>query len=328
MRILLVCAALADRPRGNRTTVERWAALSDGISIVPALPEDAASIEGSFDLVHGYHALHGGVAAMEEARRRSLPLVVSLGGTDLFAWRLRIERWKQVGEVLEAADVVTGAFDDFAIGLPEGVVFHTVPRAITMEGFPAPMVSEGRGRVLLPAGIRPVKGVLEALDLAEHLHRLALLEEFVLAGQSYDAAYGAEVEARLEQLPFARLVLLDAAAMMAAYRRADVIWNTSRHEGGSNAILEAWAAGRPVFARDVAGNRELVERAPGEIALLAGMDDLGAIEAFHRGLAGETAADRIARMDRAVHWVGRMHAPESEERALLAAWAAAVARRG
>lgn len=39
---------------------------------------------------------------------------------------------------------------------------------------------------------------------------------------------------------------------------ADVFWNGSQYEGQSNAILEAMAAGVPVVASDIAGNRDLV----------------------------------------------------------------------
>lgn len=43
--------------------------------------------------------------------------------------------------------------------------------------------------------------------------------------------------------------------MRSAYESADVVLNTSFAEGLSNAILEAIAAGRPVLASDIPGNR-------------------------------------------------------------------------
>ena len=46
----------------------------------------------------------------------------------------------------------------------------------------------------------------------------------------------------------------------------DVLWSTSGYEGQSNAILEAMAAGVPVVATDIPGNRDLV--VPGETGFL------------------------------------------------------------
>lgn len=47
----------------------------------------------------------------------------------------------------------------------------------------------------------------------------------------------------------------DVPALM---RQFDLLWLGSEYEGQSNAILEAMAAGRPVIATDIPGNRDLV----------------------------------------------------------------------
>lgn len=55
----------------------------------------------------------------------------------------------------------------------------------------------------------------------------------------------------------------------------DLLWNGSRYEGQSNAILEAMQAGVPVLATDIAGNRDLI--VPGETGFLYKRGDLAAL---------------------------------------------------
>ncbi|MGE0254426.1 MAG: glycosyltransferase [Alphaproteobacteria bacterium] len=66
----------------------------------------------------------------------------------------------------------------------------------------------------------------------------------------------------------------DVPALMAA---ADVYVCSSRHEPLGNVVLEAWAAGRPVVAADVAGPGRLIE--DGRTGLLVPAEDASALAA-------------------------------------------------
>lgn len=55
----------------------------------------------------------------------------------------------------------------------------------------------------------------------------------------------------------------------------DLLWNGSRYEGQSNAILEAMQAGVPVVATDIAGNRDLI--VPEETGFLFRKGDLATL---------------------------------------------------
>jgi len=130
---------------------------------------------------------------------------------------------------------------------------------------------------LLPAGLRPVKDVLWAADAVEERVKVIASSStvssssspaFVLAvlGPSLDApyaslvaqkaraSYGAEGARAFTQMPpVARRVALE-------YMRAAAgVLNTSLSEGQSGALLEAAALGTPVLARDVPGNRALLD---------------------------------------------------------------------
>jgi glycosyltransferase involved in cell wall biosynthesis len=62
----------------------------------------------------------------------------------------------------------------------------------------------------------------------------------------------------------------DAHELLSAF---DLLWNGSLYEGQSNTILEAMAAGVPVIATDIPGNRDLVKH--GETGYLYPQGDVG-----------------------------------------------------
>jgi glycosyltransferase involved in cell wall biosynthesis len=112
----------------------------------------------------------------------------------------------------------------------------------------------------LPAGIRPVKGNLECLANLEKVHAARPHVRVVFAGPNLDSDYCARFEALVDRTKnFARWIpLIPPAGMRAAYGASDVVLNTSFSEGLSNALLEGMAAGRPVLASDIRGNRTAV----------------------------------------------------------------------
>jgi len=308
VRVAIVTSA--EPGRGNRTTVDRWIEFVRGFEIEVVAP--GAEPAHRPDVVDGYHALHGGPWALELARRFRVPLVVSLGGTDLFA--------PGVEPVILAADCVTGAFREFGERLRErlgrAVPYAVVPRGVRVPGDLPPRAS--RGRVLLPAGLRPVKDVLTAIDLLERLRARGLPLALRILGPPLDQAYAAKVRSRAG--PFVAVGEAAPLDMREAYLDADVVWNTSLHEGGSNALLEAVAHGCAIFARDVPGNRELLREEGAQGALFDPRDTDGA-EAFHRALLAETPAARLARIAAGHSWLRRLHDPRSEAAALEKVWA-------
>jgi len=112
----------------------------------------------------------------------------------------------------------------------------------------------------LPAGIRPVKGNLECLIMMKKVHLIRAATRFVAAGPPVDPEYAEQFARAIDGVPeFARWIReIHPAAMRSAYDQSDVVLNTSFSEGLSNALLEAIAAGRPVLASDISGNREPV----------------------------------------------------------------------
>ncbi len=314
MRVALVSGA--EPGRGNRTTVDRWIEFVRGAEIALVAPGEDPGFRP--DVVDGYHAVHAGPWALELARLYGAPLVVNLGGTDLFA--------PGVEPVLLAAACVTGAFPQLGERLRERlgrqVRYATVPRGVRVPD--ALPLRNASGLVLLPAGLRPVKDVLLAIDLLERLRARGLKLRLRILGPAMDADYARKVRARANDV-----VAVDEVApeeMREAYLGADVVWNTSLHEGGSNALLEAVAHGCAIFARDVPGNRELLEE-EGASGALFDPADTDAAEAFHRALLAESAAERLARVERGHAWLRRLHDPAKEAETLLGVFHGSTGRK-
>jgi glycosyltransferase involved in cell wall biosynthesis len=320
MRVAVVSNALAQPTRGNHTTIQRWIHHVDGIEIDLVPAEAMGELDAPPALVNGYHALNGGLTARRLAAHYECPLVISLGGTDLLAL---LHGDRVVGEILDAADAITGAFPAFGERLAEcfgrPMPYSTVPRGVPVpEALPPHRVGETL-HVLQPAGLRPVKDPMYAIDLAQELKERGIPLDLRILGPALDPAYARRIRERAAGLSFVTLGESDPEEMPAAYRKADVVWNTSLHEGGSNALLEAVAQGCAVYARDIPGNHELLcERgAPGT---LFEPDDFDGAERFHRALLTETDATRAARIAAGHAWLKRKHDPAAEARALERVW--------
>ncbi len=263
IRVLLVTNALGPPTRGNGTTVMRWLAYGReyDIEFVPILP-DALPPEGPFDLVHGYHAIHGGVTAYEIAREMDMPLVISLGGTDLLALREPRPMANQARRVIGGAQAIVGACESFRevlqAELDAGERYHLAVRSVSVPDELATRPHADVLRVALPAGLRPVKDPMLALDLFEGLQERGVRIRLRMLGPVLDEIYGGRILSRVNSLEDVTVGEVDREEMTRIYNEAHVVWNTSRHEGGANALLEALAHGCRVYARDVPGNHDLL----------------------------------------------------------------------
>jgi glycosyltransferase involved in cell wall biosynthesis len=112
---------------------------------------------------------------------------------------------------------------------------------------------------LCPAGIRPVKGVLELLAMCEPLLREGRRLRLAFCGPVLDEDYGTRFLGAVSACSWANyLGTIPPAAMPAALRQADVIVSNAYSEGLPNVLVEALVLGRPIVARDIPGNAAVV----------------------------------------------------------------------
>lgn len=277
MKIALITPYHTPPVRGNAVTVRRIAAHL----AAAGCEADVYSLEGLAaadivnevrqtkpDVIHGFHAHLGGRVAREIARAVGAPYVVTITGSDAYEALEDGRRGETLAVLRDAAAIV--AFDS---SVKHRIADHhpslagktrVIPQGVEPPGedFRWGMERFDAGELVffLPSGLRPVKDVGFSLSPLAELHREEPRVRLLVAGPMLDEKYGAEVLAELDRHSFARyLGVVGRGAIGALYRRADVVLNTSRFEGGmANSVLEAMAFGRPVLAADIEGNRSIV----------------------------------------------------------------------
>jgi glycosyltransferase involved in cell wall biosynthesis len=195
-------------------------------------------------------------------------LVVSPGGTDIHLDSKVEDRRRIITQVFEKTKAVIAQSEEMMQRIAGAYPQHRgkicmIPKSFCWmgeEAFDLRGTSNCGSEDILfffPAGIRPVKGNLEALRLLERVYALRPSIRAVFAGSALDQDYAGRFGQEVKRLhAFARwLPPIPFQAMRSAYKGADVILNFSLSEGISNVLLEAKALGKPMLASDIPGNR-------------------------------------------------------------------------
>jgi glycosyltransferase involved in cell wall biosynthesis len=179
-------------------------------------------------------------------------------------------------------------------GIPQdkiAVVYNGIPDSAFDPVSPASLLAD-RPVVLCVANLRFSKGQRFLLDAVATLQRHGLASTLVLVGEGPERA---GLKRLADQLGIDVRFLgarTDVEGLMA---RADAVVLPSLHEGMSNAVMEAMAAGRPVVATDVGGTGELL-RGRGVLVPPADADALA--DALTRILTDPALAERLGKSAR------------------------------
>ncbi len=346
LRVLLLTPSALPAITGNAMTVERWRrgltgagctvlALATRNAAVPALAAAVASFRP--EIVHVHHLfLAGGLLLAEPlaALLAGVPVVATPAGTDLNQDLREQEKMdllrrlcRSIGEMVIQNRYFARLVAEL---LPDrGCRISYVPKSFCWLGDRPCRLRERTGIggdefvFFLPAGIRPVKGNLTALLALEAVHRRRPHIRAVFAGPVLDAEYGARFTGEIRRLAsFARwLPAIAPQEMAAAYGEVDVVLNASTSEGLANTLLEAMAAGKPVLAADIEGNRWPV-RGDGSVRPCGLLYDLrdknGFIEHALRLVDDDVLRTALIRAAR--ERAASLPSPEEEVAGLLAAY--------
>lgn len=231
------------------------------------------------DVVIGLHALHAG----RHLRTVNVPTIIVFGGTDIHEYAKIPSDLKIMTEaVLRARAVVcfdadtreraTGIWPDIATTceiIPQATqVFANTDWSLREEL----ELPDGALLFVLPAGLRAEKDPAWLCDMFEAWHQVDPRIYQVVIGPVRNQTYATQFQDRIQRCQ-ATLYrpALPQAKLHSALREASAVLNTSQHELMPNSLLEALAIGVPVVARDIPGNRSLIQ--DGETGLLCSTPD-------------------------------------------------------
>ena len=298
MKILIVAPFKDSFVRGNFVTADRWCRglTLRGFNVVLSSPENLEKSAARPDIVHAHHAVHCGQAALTFSQKHQIPLVISIGGTDLNSTENGQPDLRCIKPLNNANAIITpfkemGAKLDYFIKMPH---HYIVRRGVAVPDITLSHRRHGLSGLVV-GGLRPVKGQLKALHWAEALRQKAMPVHLKLVGPIIDPDYAKRIQQQLQQQPEDEWVgAVDHNQMHHLYTKANFLLNTSKYEGASNAILEALAHGCPVAAIRCPGNEEMLGSAPHDIACLFDDQDSGLqkLSAWLENLAHQSVEKR------------------------------------
>ncbi len=289
MRIMIVSPAEPGSRTGNRTTTLRWARILRGLGHAVRL---GRAWDGRpCDLLVALHALKSHLSVLDYRRSNpTAPLVVALGGTDLYRDLLRrgqarrslemadrliilqvlaaraLPRWarRKVRVIHQSVDAsCEGRAGDPAEGGSRG--------AGASHGAPVPGLSRARSRarrasftVTVVGHLRPLKDPFRAAMASRRLPSDSNIR-VVQVGRSLTPAMEVRVQREEATNPRYRSYGdLPRARAIEVMARSQLMVISSRMEGGANVLGEAITLGVPVLASRIDGNVGLLgERYPG-----------------------------------------------------------------
>jgi putative glycosyltransferase (TIGR04348 family) len=247
--VQIVTPARRRSRKGNRVTALRWARLlrAAGQRVRVRTELDDAPC----DVLIVLHAVHGRAAVRAWVERgRPGKLVLGLSGTDVYGDDGDLDP-----ALYAPADRIV-ALQPLAVErLPPALRGRTrtiLQSAARLEQPPAPR--EDVFEVVCVAHLRDVKDPFLPARAAARLPAGSRVE-IVHAGAALDAGSAQRAEAEPRANPrWTWLGSVPRAEVLELVARARVFVQSSRHEGGANALSEALVQGTPVLATRVPGN--------------------------------------------------------------------------
>ncbi|MBE0576793.1 MAG: glycosyltransferase family 4 protein [Desulfuromonadales bacterium] len=277
MRVLIVVPS-QDRISGNWITAGRFKHGLEDQGHQVALYATSLQPQGGLrqqlhdfnpDIALLLHAYRSGKPWLEEAAGLDIPCVAQLTGTDVNQGLNDPEQSDIIRILSQQAEFVILQNPLIAAELsashPELTMnLRLVKPGIILGSAPYDLhkihdLAKEKTLFLCPAGLRPIKGVMELLEMFDRVAAESSTCQLAFCGPILDENYGSRFLAAIEKRPWSSyLGTIPVEAMANAMRGTDVILNNSQAEGLANTLLEAAALGVPILARNIPGNATVV----------------------------------------------------------------------
>jgi len=316
--VTVACPRVREGAQQDTSFVEKLGAAGVPVAVVPMRrsihpPADLRSLallvklirREKFDVVHA-HSSKAGVLGRLAAWRVGVPAVVYtpnafafLGARGRLArwFYLAIERWlgrHATGAVVCVSRSELALARHHAIAPPErlALVENTIDASRFASAAPAPDLRSDRPLVGFIGRLSPQKGVSYFIQAARRVLDAGIEAQFALVGEGELDVGRMVAEQDLNEHVVLTGYRPDIPQVLAAL---DIFALPSLYEGLPYTLMEAMAAGRPVVATSVEGNRDLIQ--DGETGLLIPPRDAEALAgALIRLLSAPEERVRLGKM--------------------------------
>ncbi|MEQ6375663.1 glycosyltransferase family 4 protein [Bacillaceae bacterium S4-13-56] len=254
--------------RGNTVTTKR---IAHGLHLL-GIDNETISITQPLislpqgDLYHGFNAYRF-YQFFKNHKERIHQYVVTLTGTDLNHDLYDPIRRHEVIECLSRAEAIHvfhhSAKKDLVIEIPHVEdKIHVIPQSADI--FQIDKVNRYKKSsefiFLLPAGIRKIKNIPEAISMLEKVHHTHPNMKLWLVGPVLEEDEEKIVQKLVHDNNWIHYFgEFPHEKMGELYKEADVVLNTSLTEGQPAALLEAMGMGKPVIASSNQGNESIIK---------------------------------------------------------------------
>jgi glycosyltransferase involved in cell wall biosynthesis len=317
---ILFFAPYFNQPRGNSTTIKRIVHFlqQENIctSVIPYMENDNWH-RADADIYHILHATRFIQWQNKNDFILNRPYLVTMGGTDINI-DLQAKMDDDMFTFLNDATFITVFTEDAKAKVNRLFPRWTEKTIVIPQGIWLPWnISIAKDelvpRILLPAGLRPVKDVLNVVPALDELIYEYPNLNFSILGANLDENVHRQVQTMAQQRPWMTYAgVVPYEVMKVWYEQAQIVINTSLSEGQSLALMEAMAMGRPVVARKNEANLHLIHHEETGW-LYETMDEFK--EAVHSIVNNVTLRKKVIHQAKA--WIAEHGSPESETLAYI-----------